>query len=179
MRDAGSGIRSPRRTILLPRVCIRDDLRRPADPASRIPDPGERSTAPSYAPEGAHDASRIVRGKQLGDGGERLVAGAAVRFDQRARRGAEARAADRIAEQIRAARARASRPVRTWNRGAVVEKRLRDLGEVLHVRTKDNWLPEDCRLEDIVASGVDEAAADEYDRRHLIELGQLADGVER
>src|SRR5690606_38640418 len=41
-----------------------------------------------------------------------------------------------------------------------------------------DWLPEDGRFEDIVASSVDKAAADEHDRRDLEELGQLADRIE-
>ena len=58
------------------------------------------------------------------------------------------------------------------------EERPRDLGEVVHVRTKDDWLPEHRRLQDIVASGVDEAAADEHHGRDLEELRELADRVE-
>ena len=64
------------------------------------------------------------------------------------------------------------------HRGAVVEEGPRDLGEVLHVRTKHDWLPEDRRLQDIVAASVDEAAADEDRGRDLEQLRQLADGVE-
>ena len=62
--------------------------------------------------------------------------------------------------------------------GAVVEERPRDLGEVLHVRTKHDWLPEHRRFQDIVASGVDEAAADEHHGRDLEQLRELADRVE-
>ena len=39
------------------------------------------------------------------------------------------------------------------HRGVVGEKRLRDLGEVLHVRTEHDRLAEDRRLEDVVAAG--------------------------
>ena len=64
------------------------------------------------------------------------------------------------------------------NRGAVGEKRLGDLLEVLHVRPEDHRLAEDRRLEDVVPAVIGEAAADEHRRRHLIELRQLADRVE-
>ena len=61
---------------------------------------------------------------------------------------------------------------------AVGEERLGDLGEVLHVRTEDDRLPEERRLEDVVSAGRHEAAADEHRRGDLIELRQLADRVE-
>ena len=68
--------------------------------------------------------------------------------------------------------------MRDLDRGAVVEERPRDLREVLHVRTEHDRLAEDRRLEDVVASRVDQAAADEDRGRDLEELRELADGVE-
>ena len=53
---------------------------------------------------------------------------------------------------------------------AAGEERLGNLAEVLHVRPEDDRLAEDGGLEDVVAAGVHQAAADEHDRRHLIEL---------
>ena len=64
------------------------------------------------------------------------------------------------------------------DRGPLVEKRLGDLGEVLHVRTKDDWLSEHRGFEDIVAAGIHEAAANEHHGADLIKLRQLSDRVE-
>ena len=66
----------------------------------------------------------------------------------------------------------------TWIAAPLAQKRLGDLREVLHVRAEDDRLAEHRRLEDVVAAVIDEAAADEHDGRHLIELRQLADRVE-
>ena len=62
--------------------------------------------------------------------------------------------------------------------GGIVEECPGNLGKILHIRAKYDWLAEDGGLQDIVASHVCEAAADEHDGRDLIELRQFADGVE-
>ena len=61
---------------------------------------------------------------------------------------------------------------------AVAEERLGDLAEVLHVRAEHDRLAEDRRLEDVVPAGRHEAAADEHDRGHLVDLRQFAERVE-
>ena len=129
-----------------------------------------------HNPEGPDIAGAFGR-QELGQRGEGLTARAAVGLDERARGRAQAGAAHGIAQQLEQ-RALELAPRSHLHGGAVVEKRARNLGEVVHVRTKDNWLPEDRRFEDIVATSVDEAAADEDDCRDLEELGKLADGVE-
>src|SRR5262245_30452556 len=98
-----------------------------------------------------------------------LAARAAISFDQRARGGAEAGATDRIPQELEQRRVELA-TVSHLNRGVVVEERPRNLGEILHVRTKDDWLPEDRRFQDIVATSVDEAAANEDRSRDLKEL---------
>ena len=68
--------------------------------------------------------------------------------------------------------------MRTCIGRAVGEERVGDLREVLHVRTEHDRLAVHRRLEDVVAAGRHEAAADEHRRRDLIELRELADRVE-
>ena len=58
------------------------------------------------------------------------------------------------------------------------QEHLGDLGEVGHRRTEHHRPPVHRRLEDVVAAGRHQAAADKGHRRQLIDLRQLADGVE-
>ena len=92
-------------------------------------------------------------------------------------RRAEAGAPHGVADQID----QASRPARASTTPA--RRRCRagtrpNLGEVVHVRAEHDGLAEHRRLEDVVAAGVDQAAADEDHAGDLVEPRQLADGVE-
>ena len=115
--------------------------------------------------------------EHIANDGEGAIACAAVRLDQRLGRRANARTAHRIADQTAhrllelAARAH-------LDGGAVGEKGLRNLAEVLHVRTEDDRLAVKRRLEDVVAARGHEAAADEDHGGDLKELGELADRIE-
>ena len=64
------------------------------------------------------------------------------------------------------------------DRRVVLDERPRDLREVLHVGPEHDRLAEHGRLEDVVSALVDQAAADEDRGRDLVELRELADGVE-
>src|SRR5207244_2534177 len=64
------------------------------------------------------------------------------------------------------------------NGGAVGEKFLGDLLEILHVRSEDDRFAEHRRLENVVSALVYQAAADEDGGRQLVDLRELADGVE-
>ena len=108
----------------------------------------------------------------------RLVLGAAIGFDQRARRRAETRAAHRIAQQIEQHRLELALRRRSRHGRAVGDEGVGDLAEVLHVRAEHDRLAEHRRLEHVVAAGGHEAAADEHDRADLVDRGQLADRVE-
>ena len=106
-----------------------------------------------------------------------FVLGAAVGFDQRARRRAEPGAAHRIGDQRQQRLVELALGLHLDGR-AVAQERVGDLLEVLHVRPEHDRLAEDRRLEDVVAAVIDQAAADEHRGRQLIELRQLADRVE-
>src|SRR5258705_8682492 len=88
--------------------------------------------------EGA-DHAFTVRRHQIPDHDERSIAGAAVRFDERLRRCANARAADRIADEAQH-RLLELAAGSNLDGGAVGEKGLGDLAEVLHVRSKHDRL---------------------------------------
>jgi len=77
--------------------------------------------------------------------------GAAIRFQQRARRRAQARAPHWIAQQLTIASS-SSRVVRTLQGGALREEHVGDLGEVLHVRANTIGFAEHRRLQDVVAA---------------------------
>src|ERR1051325_2606867 len=128
-------------------------------------------TSMDYA-EGADDAL-TVRRQQIADDGQRAVAGAALRFDERLRCRAHARAAHGIANQAEDRLFELGARAHLDGR-AVVEKRLGDLAEVLHVRPEDDRFAVERRLEDVVSASGNEAAADEHDGRNLIELRELA-----
>src|SRR5262245_27450156 len=131
--------------------------------------------ASMYQPERSHDSAG--RWKQIGDDGERLVLGATIGFDQRPRGRTKLRAPHRIRSQAHHRLLQlALRP--DLHRRVVADERVDDLLEVLHVRAEQDRLAKDGRLQDVVAAMVHETAADEHDRRHLIELRQLADRVE-
>ena len=199
-----------------------DDTGRTGEPVNG-PDQGEPGS-PHFGSAERQHGSGAVRRQELGDDGERPLPRAAIGFDQRPRRGAEAGAAHRIREQVdqhglelgaertwtaprfsrnvradvgevvhvrdrcraprlastsaRAAAPRLARRTGSERRStstvsssvaelhldgaAVLEERAGDLGEVVHVRAEDDRLAEHRRLEDVVAAGVDQAAADEH-----------------
>ena len=63
-----------------------------------------------------------------------------------------------------------SRSPATCTPAPLATKACGDLGEVLHVRPEHDRLAEHRRLEDVVAARGDEAAADEHDGGHLVEV---------
>src|SRR4029453_13438963 len=128
-------------------------------------------------PEWPDDVARGVGRQELGEDREALPARAAIRLHQRTRRRAKTCAPHGIPEQLEE-RGLELTGVADLDRGLVVQERLRNLREVLHVGTKDDWLPEHRRFEDIVASSVHERAPDEAGGVPLIELGELANRVE-
>src|SRR5205823_680134 len=70
-------------------------------------------------------------------------------------------------------------PVADLNCGARFQEQTGDVAEVLHVRPERNGLAGECRLEQVVAAGGNEAAAYKDDVRQLEDSRQLADRVEQ
>ena len=101
----------------------------------------------------------LVRRKQLGDDGECSIFGAAVRVDERTRRSSQTRATDRVTQQTDDRRFELTRRVHL-NRRAVGQERLRDLGEVLHVRPKHDRFAVERGFKDVVSACRHEASAD-------------------
>src|SRR3989454_1993627 len=70
-------------------------------------------------------------------------------------------------------------PVADLNCGPRLEEQTGDVAEVLHVRPEHNGFARECRLEQVVAAGGNEAAADKHDVRQLEDSSELADRVEQ
>src|SRR5678815_3020390 len=92
--------------------------------------------------EGADHVARVVGRQKLRDGCEGFRPRAAIRFDECAGGRPQPRASYRIAKQLEQHGFELA-PAPYLNRRTVVEESAGDLREVLHVRTKHNWLPED------------------------------------
>jgi len=137
----------------------------------------DRWKSPHFGGAERQHGSGAVRRQELGDDGERALPRAAIGFDQRPRRRAEAGAPHRIREEIDQHGLEPGRRVHL-DGAAILEERAGDLGEVVHVRAEDDRLAEHRGLEDVVAAGVGQAAADEHQRGNLVQLRELADRVE-
>ena len=124
-----------------------------------------------------HGATRPVARQQFGNHADGLVTRAAIGIDKRTGRSPQSRAPHRIVHQ-RENRIMQLALAMHLNRSAIGDERVRDLAEVLHVRTKDDRLAVNGRLEDVVSTRRNEAAADENGGGDLIELRQLANRVE-
>ena len=108
-----------------------------------------------------------------------IVRALAPRLPSTMARAAAPRLARRTPSPTRSTRhSPSSRRRRHLHGGAAAQELGRDLGEVVHVRPEHDGLAEHRRLEDVVAAGVDQAAADEDHAGDLVEPRQLADGVE-
>src|SRR6187431_1321879 len=96
-------------------------------------------------------SATLGRWQQISDDRERAVLRAAVRVDERARRGAQTGPPYRIAQQSDDRCLELSRVVHL-DRRAIRQERLRDLIEVLHVRPEDDRLAVEGRLENVVST---------------------------
>src|SRR5262245_14687462 len=126
--------------------------------------------------EGA-DHRLAIRRQQIADYSQRAIARATVRLNQRTRGRANAGTPNGVPDQTE------HRLVELASRsnldgGAIGEKCLRNLTEVLHVRTEDHRLSIQSGLEDVVTASRNKASANEDDGRNLVKLCELTDRVQ-
>src|SRR5215510_3613439 len=96
-------------------------------------------------------SAALVRRKQLGDDRQRSIFGAAVRVDERTRRRTQTRTTNGITQETDDRRFELARRVHL-DRRPVAQERLRDLGEVLHMRPEHDRLAVERGFKDVVST---------------------------